>query len=78
MGYDEFTVMPFGLINGPTAFIDLTNRVSNVSRQVVVVYIKDVLKNSKNKDEHTVHLRTVLQTLKEHQLHSKYKKHEYY
>ena len=27
MGYDEFTVMPFGLINGPAAFMDLMNRV---------------------------------------------------
>ena len=43
----------------------------------MVVYIKDVSKYSKNKDEHTVHLRIVLQTLREHQLHSKYKKYEY-
>jgi len=43
-----------------------------------VVYIKDVLKYSKDKDEHTVHLRTVLQTLREHQLHSQYKKYEYW
>jgi len=44
----------------------------------VVVYIKDVLKYSKDKDKHTIHLRTVLQTLSEHQLHSKYKKHEFW
>jgi len=44
----------------------------------VVIYIKDVLKYSKDKDEHTVHLRTVLQTSREHQLYSKYKKHEYW
>jgi len=42
------------------------------------VYIKDVLKYSKDKDEHTVHLGTMLQTLREHQLHSKYKKYEYW
>jgi len=29
MGHDEFTVMPFGLINDPAAFTDLMNRVSN-------------------------------------------------
>jgi len=29
MGHDAFTVMPFGLINGPVAFTDLMNRVSN-------------------------------------------------
>ena len=39
-----------------------------------MVFIKDILKYSKDKDEHTVYLRTVLQTLNEHQLHSKYKK----
>jgi len=44
----------------------------------MVVYIKDVLKYSKDKDERTVHLRTMLQTLREHQLHSKYKKYEYW
>jgi len=36
------------------------------------------LKYSKDKDEHTIYLRTVLQTLREHELHSKYKKHEYW
>ena len=39
-----------------------------------MVFMKDILKYSNDKDEHTVYLRTVLQTLKEHQLHSKYKK----
>jgi len=29
MGHDEFTMMPFGLINDPAAFMDLMNRVSN-------------------------------------------------
>ena len=43
-----------------------------------MVFIKDILKYSKDKDEHTVCLRIVLQTLREHQLHSKYKKHEYW
>ena len=38
------------------------------------MFIQDILKYSKDKDEHTVYLRTVLQTLKQHQLHSKYKK----
>jgi len=42
------------------------------------VFIKDIFKYSRDKDEHTVHLRTVLQTLMEHQLHSKYKKYEYW
>jgi len=32
----------------------------------VVVFIDDILLYSRNKDEHTTHLRTVLQTLREH------------
>jgi len=44
----------------------------------VVVHIKDVLKYSKDRDEYTIYLRTVLQTLKKHQLHSKYKKNEHW
>ena len=34
--------------------------------------------DSKDRDEHTIHLRTVLQTLREHQSHSKYKKREFW
>ena len=78
IGHDEFTMMPFGLINGPRPLWILWIEFQTLSRQVVVVYIKDVLKYSKDKDDHTVHLRTVLQTLREHQLHSKYKKYEYW
>ena len=44
----------------------------------MVVYKKDVLKYSKDRDRYTIYLRTVLQTLKEHQLHSKYKKREHW
>jgi len=29
MGHDEFTVMPFGVINGLAAFMNLMSRVSN-------------------------------------------------
>ena len=74
MGHYEFTVMPFGLINGPSAFADFMNRVSGHTYTSVVVFIQDILKYSKDKDDHTVYLRIVLQTLKEHQLHNKYKK----
>ena len=42
------------------------------------VFIKDILKYSEGRDEYLVHLWIVLQTLREHQLHGKYKKHEYW
>jgi len=44
----------------------------------VVVVIKDILKYSKDRDEYPVHLWIVLQTLRQRQLHSKYKKHKYW
>jgi len=40
----------------------------------MVVFINDILVYSRAKDEHTTHLRTVLQTLREHQLYGKLKK----
>ena len=43
-----------------------------------MVFIDNILIYSKDKDEHITHLRMVLQTLREHQLHSKYKKHEFH
>jgi len=74
----EFTVMPFGLTNAPAAFIDLVNRVfKSYLDKFVVVFIGDILIYSKDKEEHADHLRTVLQTLREHQLYAKLKKCEF-
>jgi len=43
----------------------------------MVVFIENILIFSKDKDKHITHLRMVLQTLREHQLHDKYEKHEF-
>jgi len=40
--------------------------------------MKDILIYSKDRDEHTVHLRTVLQILSEHQLYGNYQKQEFW
>ena len=70
--------MPFGLINSPTALMDLMNGVFKpYLDQFVVVFIDDILVYSKNKEEQEKHLRVVLQTLKEHQLFAKLKKCEF-
>jgi len=42
----------------------------------LVVFIDDILVYSMDRDEHTTHLRAVLQTLREHQLYGKLKKYE--
>ena len=78
-GHYEFTVIPFGLTNAPTAFMDLMNRVFRpYVDKFVVVFIDDILIYSKDKEGHADHLRTVLQTLREHQLYGKLKKCEFW
>jgi len=44
----------------------------------VVVFIDNILIYSKDRDEHITYLRMGLQTLREHQLHSKYKKRQFW
>ena len=43
-----------------------------------MVFIKYILKYSKDRDEYPVHLWIALQNLREHWLHGKYKKHKYW
>ena len=60
-GHFEFTVMPFRLMNAPTAFMDLMHRVFQpYLDHFVVVFIDDILIYSKSKEEHEDHLRIVL------------------
>ena len=74
-GHYEFLVMPFGLTNAPTAFIDLMNRVFQpYMDRFVIVFIDDILVYSGSLEEHSKHLRTVLQTLREWQLYAKLSK----
>ena len=65
-GHHEFTVMSFSLTNTPTA------------HKSMVEFVDGILIYSKDRDEHTTHLRTVLHTLWEHQLCDKLKKCEFW
>ena len=57
----EFLVIPFGLTNASSAFIDLMTRVFHpYLDQFVVVFIDDILVYSKDAQEHEQHLRIVL------------------
>ena len=74
-GHYEFLVMPFGLTNAPVAFMDLMNRVfQSYLDRFVIVFIDDILVYSGSSEEHSEHLRIVLQTLKERQLYAKLSK----
>ncbi|WMV42529.1 hypothetical protein MTR67_035914 [Solanum verrucosum] len=78
-GHYEFIVMSFGLTNAPAAFMDLMNRVFKQYLDLfVIVFIDDILIYSRNEEEHTSHLRVVLQTLKDRQLFAKFNKCEFW
>jgi hypothetical protein len=71
-GLYEYTVMSFGLTNAPAYFMYLMNKVfMEYLDKFVVVFINDILVFSKNEEEHTEHLRLVLQKLREHKLYVK-------
>ncbi|GJW95498.1 putative reverse transcriptase domain-containing protein [Tanacetum coccineum] len=74
-GHFKFTVMPLGLTNAPTVFIDLMNRVCRpYLDKFVIVFIDDNLVYSKTPKEHEVHLGLVLELLKEEKLYAKFSK----
>ena len=78
-GHFEFLVISFGLTNAPAAFMDLMNRVFRLFlNRFVIVFIDDILVYSRSEEEHVMHLRAVLQTLRDHQLYAKFSKYEFW
>ena len=66
-GHFEFTVMPYGLTNAPTTFMDLMHRVfQHYLNQFVVVFMDDILIYSKSEEEYEGHLRIIIQALRNH------------
>ena len=71
--------MSFGLTNAPAYFMNMMNKVfMEFLDKFVVVFIDDILVFSKNKQNHEVHLRLVLEKLREHQLYAKFSKCEFW
>jgi hypothetical protein len=71
----EYLVMSFGLTNAPTYFMYLMNSVFMLELdKFVVVFIDDILVYSRNEHEHTMHLHTIVQRLRDHHLYAKLSK----
>ncbi|GKE73019.1 putative reverse transcriptase domain-containing protein, partial [Tanacetum coccineum] len=78
-GRYEFQVMPFGLTNVPAVFMDLMNRVCKpYLDKFMIVFIEDILIYSKSEEEHTEHLKSILELLKEEKLSAKFSKCEFW
>ena len=77
-GHYEFLVMSFGLINASAAFMDLMNGAFRpFLDRFLIFFIDDILVNSRSEEEHAMHLRYVLQILREYQLYDKFSKCEF-
>ena len=71
-GLYEFLVMPFGVTNAPTQFMNMMNDLlGEYLDKFVLVFLDDVLIYSANPQDHADHLRKVLGKLWEHQLFAK-------
>ena len=77
-GFYEWMVMPFGLSNAPTKFSRLMNQILKpFLGKSVIVYLDDILVFSKTYSEHVMHVRRILETLREQRLQVNAKKRVY-
>nr|GEW48896.1 putative reverse transcriptase domain-containing protein [Tanacetum cinerariifolium] len=75
----ESMVMPFRLINALMVFMDLVNRVCEPYLDKFVIFsIDNILIYSKTKEEHEVHLKLVLESLRKEKLYAKLSKCEFW
>jgi hypothetical protein len=76
-GQYEYTVMPFGLCNAPSAFQHMIDSVFADMVAFCRPYIDDILIHSETQEEHDEHVRRVLERLRERGLYVKAEKCEF-
>ena len=70
--------MLFGLTNAPAAFMDLMNWVfEECLDKFIIVFIDDILLYSRTREEHELHLKIVMEKLREKRLYTKFSKCEF-
>lgn len=78
-GHFEYLVMPFGLTNAPATFqAYIIRALAGFLDEFCVVYLDDILIFSTKREEHTHHLRRVLERLRKYRLVGNLKKCEFY
>ena len=78
-GHFEYMVMPFGLTNAPAAFQAYINQaLAGLVDVTCIVYLDDILVYSDTEEEHRLHVKEVLQRLREAKLYLKLSKCEFH
>ena len=77
-GLYEFKVLPFGLSNAPSMFNRLMGIVLREHQKYATAYLDDIVIFSKNEEEHLIHIKAVLTTLRLAGLKVKGKKCEFF
>ncbi|GJS62778.1 putative ribonuclease H-like domain-containing protein [Tanacetum coccineum] len=71
--------MPSGLTNAPAVFVDLMNYICKLYLdKFVIIFIDDILIYSKSKEEHEIHLKLILELLKNEKLYGKFYKYDFW
>lgn len=78
-GSFEYRVLPMGLCNAPSTFMQLMNDTfRDMLDRMVLVFLDDILIFSRTKEEHEQHVREVLTRLRDQKLYAKRSKCEFF